>query len=624
MTSIRKLPPTLINQIAAGEVVERPASVLKELIENALDAGSTRIQVRLRDAGKSFLSVTDNGLGISEEDLPLALERHATSKLPEDHLLAIRTFGFRGEALPAIGSVSRLTLTSRMGDTSQGFSLSVSGGIATGIRPACTDFGTQVEVSDLFFATPARLKFLKSDRSEMLAIRVLIDQIALAHPKVSFEVREDGAAKAFVNYEAPAQDTPLNALHTNRLKEILGDSFAAEAIPLSAEGNGYRLHGFLGLPTASVSTSSKQFLYVCGRPVRDRLLSSLIKVAYQDTLPSGRFPAVVLFLDVPSDVLDVNVHPAKTEVRFSDTAFLKEFLLSHLKRALSQNLTRTSQTLTSNLFPFQASPKIREHPVFAQPSETPPPLPPLFPPVPPHRPSIASSHRPPAPPPGASLEPIHPLPTDGGQKAFQPQLDLEELPLGHALGQIHQSYIVAQNTDGFVIVDQHAAHERVVYEQMKAKIQEGDVPREALLIPQVISVTPAAKDVLMASVPMFQKLGLDYHFFGEGTLILREVPSLLKNEDWSVLMQDLADLLQDARQEGLAVTNPLEHALYQVVSSLSCQRKSVKAGRKLSLLEMNSLLRAMEATPNAAQCNHGRPTYVTLALSQIDTLFKRR
>lgn len=632
--TIRRLSPDLINRIAAGEVIERPSSALKELIENALDAQATEIQIHLRRAGQSFLSVRDNGCGIPHEELHLALERHATSKLPEKDLFHIRTFGFRGEALPAIAAVSRLTVISRPAHQTQGWSLTVEGGEGSDPRPILASAGTCVEVADLFFTTPARLKFLKSERSEWVAIRHLMEQFALAHPHVSFKVVEE--KRVVLDYPMVSDEKMWEELIRQRLQTVLRDAFAQEALFLHEEEKGYKLRAFLGLPTAHSAQAFHQFFFVNGRPIKDKMLSTLIKVAYHDVVPHGRFPAVVFFLDVPLDAVDVNVHPAKTEVRFSEGAFLKEWMLDKIKQKLKQNLLPSTQRLglqavkafSSPVLPLSlSSPKPTR---LTQKSEVSPSLK-LIPnevkkdwllPQPfqdcatsassgfevPSRNDGNRRH-------GEQSEAIH--------KINPPIPELAAFPLGHAVGQIHNRYIVAQNEKGFLIIDQHAAHERLVYEKMKKQAAEHCRESEALLIPLMVNVGVGDKVLLEDVLPSLKELGFDVGFLGEQTLIVRAVPSLLKDEEWEVLLQDIVDAVRQAHAEESVYEDPLARALNLILSAQACQRRSIKSGKKLSTIEMDQLLRDMEHTPHAAQCNHGRPTYIVLEMQQLDGLFKR-
>jgi len=477
--AIRRLPPGLINRIAAGEVVERPASAMKELIENSLDAGARQIEVRVRHGGQSLLSVTDNGKGIPQDELVMALERHATSKLPDDDLLAIHTFGFRGEALAALGAVSRLTLHSRTASQDQGWSVVVEGGKQTSLRPRAMDVGTRVEVADLFFATPARLKFLKSERTEMLAIRQIFSQIALAHPTVGFELWTDD--RLALAYPPPGAcqdlDDPEAAL-LHRVAGVMGTEFAKDGLALRQRRDGYGVGGFLSVPTFNKPHGQDQFFFVNGRPIRDKLLASLVKVAYHDVLPHGRFPAVVVFLEVPVDEVDVNVHPAKIEVRFSNAGFLRELMLQTMKNALAQVRVPTSTRLATQTQAKFASPEFASAvplhhgsiPHRATPLSRPTVYPNAYPNSYPTCPSLLS----PGP---VVFKTSVPEADSPHPRLFQ---DVDRPPLGYAIGQLHGRYIVAQTQDGCLIVDQHAAHERLVYENLKKQLAAGSVESEAL------------------------------------------------------------------------------------------------------------------------------------------------
>jgi DNA mismatch repair protein MutL len=492
----------------------------------------------------------------------------------------------------------------------------VEGGNVFPLKPSLSSPGTCVEVSDLFFATPARLKFLKSERSELLAIRQLMDQIAIAHPTVSFEVWDE--KRSFLQYPKGESTESWDSLLRERLKLVVGETFSLESLSLQTDSSGYWLKGFLGLPTAHLSHSQQQFFFVNGRPVKDKILSSLVRVAYADILPMGRFPSVVLFLEVPLEKVDVNVHPAKTEVRFSETAFVKEFVLDGMKRILLKKGNPTSKALSQEALEafrkssvkasegLQNQPSMKTRSFFEQ-SATPLLPPRLLPQTP-----VCTS---------PSLEVLFPHQPNCSEKEVLPEMEMP--PFGYAIGQIHQSYIVSQNAEGFLIVDQHAAHERLLYEKLKASLKTGEVESEALLIPLMMSVTSEILSVLEDHRLSFQKCGLHLSPWGENTFILKSVPALLRDENWDLFLSDLLGSLSATLSEDLAYEDPLERALFTVVSTLACQRKSVRAGRKLSLEEMNQLLRDMEKTPNAAQCNHGRPTYIQLEMGQIEKLFRR-
>jgi DNA mismatch repair protein MutL len=605
-TTIRRLPPTLINQIAAGEVIERPASVVKELVENALDAGANDIDVALEAGGVSLIRVRDNGRGMTRAELPLALERHATSKLPEDDLLAIHFMGFRGEALPSIGSIARLSITSRARGSNDAYAIHVEGGVTGAVEPASLSEGTLIEVRDLFYAIPARLKFLKTARSELTAVVDIIERLAMAHPDVRFRLSHDGRTTR--DFPALTQDWVSAA--PERLEKILGHGFAANTALVDMQREGIRVTGFAGLPTFNRSTSSAQYLFVNRRPVRDRLLLGVIRAAYQDYLARDRHPVAVLFVEVPTEQVDVNCHPAKSEVRFRDSQLVRGLILSALRNAIGTTSQRASTSVAD-----QAMASFRvagdrwqvtgghhnavENPYaapitgFAAPATT------LW-----RNEMPAPQHRIPS---AESATPVthHPSP-------------VTDFPLGAAVAQLHHTYIVSQTANGLVIVDQHAAHERIMYEKFKAAMESEGVPRQMLLIPEVVELTDAQAARVISRAEEWARLGLVLELFGEATILVREVPSLLGDTNIIGLVQDLADDLS-LYEDGLALADKLE----AILSTMACHG-SVRAGRPLNLNEMNALLRQMEATPFSGQCNHGRPTYVSLAKADVEKLFGRR
>ena len=585
MSQIRRLSESIVNRIAAGEVVERPASAVKELVENALDAGARHIDVVVRDGGQSLISVSDDGHGIARDDLALALERHATSKLPDDDLWAISTLGFRGEALPSIASVSRLTLASRPRGASEGWKIEVEGGRMGGVEPAAQSEGTRVEVTDLFFATPARLKFLKSPRTELDHAIDWLNRLAMANPNVAFTL-SDGT-------RTPVRLSPALS-RLDRLAQILGRDFAENALPIEAARDGARLSGYASLPTLNRATSREQYFFVNGRAVRDKQLLGAIRGAYMDFLASDRHPVLALFLDVPSDAVDVNVHPAKTEVRFRDSASIRGLVVGALRHALAAAGHRAATpvagaTLTSfrpGGYGGYSSAALPSH-AMAEAGAT-------------YQASLMST--------GQSMPPAAPEP--GAAEVGQ--------PLGAARCQVHGTYIVAQTTDGLVIVDQHAAHERLVYERMKAALANGGIKRQGLLLPEVVELGEAGAARLAERQAELAELGLVLEAFGQGAVVVREVPALLGQADVAGLVRDLADELQEFDQ-----TLSLKDRLADVCGTLACHG-SVRAGRRLAPSEMDALLRQMEVTPHAGQCNHGRPTYVELKLADIERLFGRR
>ncbi len=578
--TLRRLPESVINRIAAGEVVERPASVVKELVENAIDAGAERIEVVVRDGGRALISVADDGHGMTPGELELAVERHATSKLPDDDLSSIRTLGFRGEALPSIGAVGRLTITSRPPGADGAWSLSVEGGTAGAVRPAAHPPGTRIEVRDLFFATPARLKFLKAPRTELGHAVEAVNRLAMAHPGIGFSLND--GSRDLIRL-APAE-------RLDRLGAIMGGDFADNAIAIDAERQGLRLTGHAGLPTLNRGSPARQFLFVNGRPVRDRLLVGALRGAYQDLLAADRHPLVALFLGVPAEQVDVNVHPAKTEVRFRDPAGVRSLIVGAIRHGLAEAGHRASTTTAKAALgavrPWGRQPGAAGRGLADKGAAYHAPLPDLE--TPPASPQVAPE---PAP---------------------------DAYPLGVARGQLHETYIIAQTSDGIVIVDQHAAHERLVHERLKSALESGGVPRQGLLIPEVVELDEAARERLCARAGELAELGLAIEPFGAGAVVVREMPALLGEADIAGLVRDLADEL-----DGADGALPLKDRLGEVCATMACHG-SVRAGRRLNAEEMNALLREMEATPHSGQCSHGRPTYIELKLADIEKLFGRR
>ncbi|MBK8907916.1 MAG: DNA mismatch repair endonuclease MutL [Rhodospirillales bacterium] len=602
MTAIRRLPETIVNRIAAGEVVERPAAAVKELVENSIDAGASRIEVVVRDGGRSLIAVTDDGCGMGRDELAMAVERHATSKLPDDDLWHIATLGFRGEALPSIGAVSRLALTSRTGDDAHAWSLTIDAGRVGAVEPAAHPPGTRVEVRDLFYATPARLRFLKATATELGHITDAVHRLAMAHPTVAFQV-SDGA-RTPVKLPAVAGDGAQARLE--RLAAVMGRAFSDNALPIDAEREGISVTGFAGLPTLNRTTTAQQFLFVNGRAVRDRLLYGAVRGAYQDVLAGGRHPLVALFLDIAPELVDVNVHPTKAEVRFRDAGLVRGLIVAALRHALAGAGHRAATSVAD-----AAIAAVRTDGVASGRTMTyrfPAPRPRLSrglaeQAAPFHAPLFGGSATPPASP-----EPASP---DGHDPAAA-------YPLGAARAQVHGTYVIAQTADGIVIVDQHAAHERLVQERIKAALAAGGVPRQGLLIPEVVELEDAAADRIAGRADELAELGLLIERFGPGAVLVREVPALLVEVDAAGLVRDLAD---DMVEVGEALS--LKDRLGDVSARMACH-SSVRAGRRLNIAEMNALLRDMEATPLAGQCSHGRPTYVELRLADIERLFGRR
>jgi DNA mismatch repair protein MutL len=591
---VRQLSEATVNRIAAGEVVERPASVVKELVENALDAGAKKIDVLTDGGGRRLIRITDDGGGMTRADLELCVERHATSKLDDEDLLAIRTLGFRGEALPSIGAAGRLTITSRHKSEPHAFAVTVDAGVKSPVKPAALSQGTTVEVRDLFYATPARLKFLKTDRSEAEAVRDVVRRLAMSRPDVAFTLA--GEERAPVTWNAGSGEVARLA----RLGDALGGDFRGNSVAVSAEREGVRVEGYASLPTFSRANSLAQYLFVNGRPVRDKLLLGAVGVAYADYLPRGRYPALALFITLNPREVDVNVHPAKTEVRFRDGALVRGLIVRGLKEALMREGQRASSTGGSATIaafrPMNTPPRSFGRPY-----------------VPPSRGGLAQRFAEAA---QAAFD-TGSLAADARVETFAPQPDLIAQPLGAARAQVHETYIVSQTTDGLVIVDQHAAHERIVYERMKAALEKSGVARQILLIPEVVELDEADVARLTARADELAKFGLLLEAFGPGAVAVRETPSLLGEVDVQALLRDLAEHMAEW-DEAL----PLERRLMHVAATMACYG-SVRAGRRLKPDEMNALLREMEAVPNSGQCNHGRPTYVELKLTDIERLFGR-
>lgn len=619
---IRQLPPDAVNRIAAGEVIERPAAAIKELVENALDAGARSIRVTIEDGGLKRLIVDDDGCGMTGDDMRLALERHATSKLSPDEngridLLNIHTMGFRGEALPSIGSVSRMTLTSRA-DGEEAAEMFVEAGRIEGPKPAAFSgtglTGTRIEVRDLFHATPARLKFMKTDRSETMAITDALKRLAMARADVAFTLESNG--RSVFRYAAHP-DTPAGRLE--RLGAIMGRDFRENALSIDADREGVRLTGFAGLPTLNRGNAQRQYLFVNGRPVKDRMLNGVIRAAYQDFLARDRHPMAALFVELDPEYVDVNVHPAKTEVRFRDAGNVRGLIIGALRHSLAAAGHRASTTVASAaLGKAQAEPVqadvFRPSTLWAD-SQPRPTLRPISAHPGPREDGALGATA------FAGLETPPPTAYDGGLSARvepDPMSDPVDHPLGVARAQLHETYVVAQTSDGIVIVDQHAAHERLVYEDMKRQMAVGGVKRQALLIPDIVELTEDEAARVIERADELADLGLEIEPFGVGAICVRATPALFGEMDAGGLIRDLADDFAEY-DAGLALKERFE----EVMGNMAC-RGSVRAGRRLNATEMNALLRQMEATPHSGQCNHGRPTYVELKLADIERLFGRR
>lgn len=605
--TIRILPDNLVNQIAAGEVVERPASVVKELVENAVDAGATAIEINLQDGGKALIAVSDNGKGMSRDELEMAVERHATSKLPDNDLFHINFLGFRGEALPSIASVARLAITSRTAGASEGWKIEVNGGHKTATMPAPAKTGTRVEVRDLFYAAPARLKFLKSAGSETSQCADIINKIAMANPQTAFCLTEDGKKKISLS----ACNGDLFDIRLKRLTEVMGRQFGENSLPINAERDNLRISGYISLPTYNKANSLSQYLFVNNRPVRDKLLLGAIKGAYQGVLENNRYPACALFFDIDPDYVDVNVHPTKAEVRFVDNAMVRGLLVSAIRQALEAG-SRQAAT------PQNLSELLTQSAIFADSGNDTGLL----------RDFVPLRNQ------NSMLPQNHIWQKPAYRNAALPELErnfsvkTEEIPaaeaneesgiLGQAKAQFHNTYIISQTEDSIILVDQHAAHERIVMEKMKAALKsEGRVAAQILLIPEIVELSLSEKNALLDSADALRQAGMEIEEFGPAAILVREMPALLGDCDIKALVHALAEQAAEWGK-GFALEEKLNH----ICATFACHG-SVRAGRSLNLAEMNHLLRDMEKTKNSGQCNHGRPTYVELKLKDIDKLFHR-
>ncbi|MEL6452264.1 MAG: DNA mismatch repair endonuclease MutL [Pseudomonadota bacterium] len=590
---IRQLDEAAVNRIAAGEVVERPASAVKELVENAIDAGARRIAIDVADGGKTLIRVTDDGCGIAADDLPLALSRHATSKIDGSDLLNIHTFGFRGEALPSLGAVGRLTISSRVPGAGAA-EITVAGGVASAVKPAALNAGTVITLRDLFYATPARLKFLRTDRAEAQAITDVVKRLAMAEPFIRFALRDvsDAPRRVFC-VEAQTGD-PMTALR-GRLSDVLGPEFAENSIAIDTQRDGLHLTGFAALPTYSRGAAVAQFLFVNGRPVKDKLLTGALRAAYFDFLSRDRHPAAALFVDCDPLLVDVNVHPAKSEVRFRDPGLARGLIVSGLRHALAEAGHRASTTVAGATLGA-----MRPEPTDARVYQM-------------DRPSLG-----PRAAPAGFADMAQEFSGQVVDDAPASPVSAEaSLPLGVARGQVHENYIIAQTDTGMVIVDQHAAHERLVYEKLKAQMAENGVPAQALLIPDIVTLSPGDRDRLLEIAEDLHRLGLGIEAFGGDAIAVRETPAILGEVDAKAMIHDILDELSD-----LGSSQSVQARIEAILSRVACHG-SVRSGRWMRAEEMNALLREMEATPHSGQCNHGRPTYVELKLADIERLFGR-
>ena len=588
---IRVLPQNLVNQIAAGEVVERPASALKELIENAIDAESTQIDIKIKNGGKTYFSVTDNGKGMSADELTLCVERHATSKLPDEDLFNINFLGFRGEALPSIASVARVQITSRERAGDSAWSISVEGGHKGTPRPVSHKVGTTVEVKDLFYATPARLKFLKSDQTETLAIKDTVNRLAMAYPEISFSLSDD--KRLLFSY--PATSNQLERLNT-----IIGHAFSDNVVPVSSTDEGISLSGYIGLPTYLRSTGTDQYLFVNGRAIKDKMMAGVIRAAYQGLIGHDSFPMVALFLNVPKTEVDVNVHPAKTEVRFKDLPRIKGIIIGSIRNTLSVHGNRTATTISLGAI-HQAEKSVLPQPIPRSYS------------VP--RPTMNRFSFPKQSPEPTFLRDSFSVRVESTPE--QPSVPTDEMPpLGFAKAQLHKTYIISQAQDGIVITDQHAAHERLTYEKLMENQKNPEV--QALLIPEVVTLTPDEVTLLTARSDELKSFGLVIDVFGDDCVAVREIPALLDKTDIKKLIEDLVATLKEYDDTIL-----LKDKIKDICARMACHG-SVRAGRVLTIEEMNALLRQMEKCGTSGQCIHGRPTYIKLNLNDIEKLFGRK
>lgn len=595
MNNIRRLSETTINRIAAGEVIERPSSVVKELVENALDAESNKVEIILEQAGKNLIKIIDNGIGISKDDLPIAIRRHTTSKLAENDIMNIRSFGFRGEALPSIASVSRMKIISKPKDQEIAYSIYIEGGDIADVKEASLKEGTQVIIEDLFFATPARLKFLRSDRSEFAACVDIIKRMSISHPNVEFSLSH--------NEKEYLKLSPTNGLK-QRISDVMGEDFIRNSMELMIDRDNIKISGFTSLPTFNKATSADQFLYINKRPVKDKVLNSALRVAYQDFLAGGRFPVATIFIETNPYFVDVNVHPAKTEVRFRDVNLIRGILISSIKDAIFKEGQKVSDTLSEKALGSFAPQQ------FVKPTPNP------------GQSFALPKHI-------TSTENMN-IPNNLAQTIFSaaPEVKVEEklesdrgselFPLGSAIAQVSDTYIISQTTDSIIITDQHAAHERLTYEKLKEDLAKNHVPTQRLLMPEIVELNCEKRAALIAEKKEdLQKCGFVFDNFAKKSVIVTEIPQIIADSDIPKLVNDIADNLLESGEE-IALSKMQEH----ILETYACHH-SIRAGRSLSAMEMNQLLRDMESSAHSAQCNHGRPTYITLKLKDIEKLFGR-
>ncbi len=608
---IRHLPDTLINQIAAGEVIERPSAVVRELVENSIDAGATHIRIITRDGGQNLIQINDNGHGMSRDDLTTCVERHATSKLKTDDLLNVTTLGFRGEALPSIGAVSRLTIQTRQESDETGWQIKVEGGQKSDVTPTAHNMGTTVTVRDLFYATPARLKFMKTPATENRYIKDVVKRLAMAYPIIGFELIMDDRT----HFNLMPQPNDKQG-HVQRLKDVLGNDFADNSVMIDTAREDFKLFGLAGLPTHGKPTSQHQYLFVNGRPVTDKMLVGALRGAYRDVMERGRYPIAALFLIVPLTQVDMNVHPAKAEVRFRQGDKIRGLIVGGVRHSLHETDRQTapsvSQTAVNSFSSYHniPAPKQSDQPIANMSGDL-------------NTPRYAEfSEKPINPSQGLIQETLHDLPQHPSAKMEDmADIDFDDShPLGAARAQIFENYIIAQAEDGLVIVDQHAAHERLVYERIKKQLAEKGVEKQGLLLPEIIDLDEDEIQILTSASSALAKLGLTVEPFGSGSVAVQDVPALLGSRlDLQNLIRDLVDQLRDENE----VENILQEKLYTLCSTMACHG-SVRAGRRLNGHEMNALLRDMENTPHSGQCNHGRPTYIKMSFHDLEKLFGRR
>ena len=596
---IRQLSDAAANRIAAGEVVERPSSAIKELVENSIDAGASRIDISYSDGGKTLIRVKDNGHGIAENQLMLALSRHATSKIDGTDLLNIHTFGFRGEALPSMGAVGRLTITSRIKNVSMGATITVDGGVIHQVRPAPSSIGTIVELRNLFHATPARLKFLRTDRAESGAISDVIKRLAMSEPFIGFTLRDiTSGGKGRIIFRADPEAGDLFDAMYGRLSKILGIDFAKNSFRVDAERDGMTLTGYASLPTYSRGSSVSQYIFVNGRPVKDKSLLSALRAAYSDFLHNGRYPLAALFVECDFERVDVNVHPAKAEVRFREPGIVRGLVISALRHALAEEGHRASSTVAdATLGAFKKSEisnistNLRMNQSWSREMQN------------------------------NNLDQVGFSELQNNFSARQASIETNNDQISNRLGaaraQVHENYIISQTADGIVIVDQHAAHERLVYEKLKNKMALNGVSSQTLLIPEIIELSEQDSAVLMDLSADLSRFGLSIENFGGNSIVVRETPAILGEVNAKSLILDILDELKDWSESNL-----IKEKLDAILSRVACHG-SIRSGRIMKGEEMNALLREMEITPHSGQCNHGRPTYVELKLSDIEKLFGR-